>query len=355
MNRLLYIYGLILMSVISCSDKELAGVASDENAKVYVGARISSAAVTKTPYVPTEDDNDFFDAPTYEKPLPADVWASSTLNIFENKDRAGSESDPTVAIHTYAVFQNSSPQLLHNLIYSKKGNPLYFTAFAPRTMWKDEVGVKATATFNGSQDLLFAPQVTGKYGNKDENGVLVWPTLSFHHLLTWLRFEFIAENEGVSDTWGKLEDIKIISKNNVSVDLTKEFKATAPSESVTFTGDETQMPLYCTGTDTPFPGVNGYTIPYLAASEEAYVLCASVDADDTAGTPEYTLVVTTENRTAEVKLDLKEAADRYYSGSTRAKQFTIKLTFKVGDRITAAASIKDWENGGLIEGIVDEN
>ena len=88
MKRLLYIYGLILFSVISCNDKGLDGVTSDENAKVYVGARIASKPTTKTPYVPTVDDNDFFDAPTYEKPLPADVWASSTPNIFENKDMA---------------------------------------------------------------------------------------------------------------------------------------------------------------------------------------------------------------------------------------------------------------------------
>ena len=355
MNRLSYIYCLILLSVISCNDNGLDCMVSDENARVYIGARIASKVTTKTPYVPTEDDNDFFDAPTYTNPLPADVWASSTPEVFEDKGLAGSKEDPTVAIHTYAVFQNSAPQLLHNLIYSKGGNPLYFTAFAPRNLWTGQDNTKATATFNGTQDLLFAPQVTGKYGNKDTNGVLVWPTLSFYHLLTWLRFEFIAESEGVSDTWGKLKDIKIISKNHVIVDLTTEFKATVPSESVTFTGDETQMPLYCTGTDTPFPANNGYKIPYLAAAEEAYVLCAAVDADDAAGAPEYTLLVTTEHRIAQVKIDLKEAADRYYKGSTRAKQFTIKLTFKVGDRITAAANIKDWENGGLIEGIVDEN
>ena len=355
MRRLFLTYCFIVPGLVSCSDRFQDRAATDEDAKVYLAAEVRSGSGTRAPYVPTEDDNTFFDAPTYDKPLYADVWASSTPKVFEDKNLAGSVNDPTVAIHTFATFQNSGPQLLHNVIYSKNGYSLYFIAFSPRSKWDDEAGIKATASFDGTEDLMFAPQVEGKYGNKDANGVLIWPTLSFHHLLTWLRFEFIAESEGVSSTWGKIKDIRIICKNRIAVDLSKEFDSNNPNESIQLIGEDIKMPLYTPGTDLPFPGSDSYEIPYLAAAEKAYVLCAPVDAQSAAGTPEYTLIVTTENRTAEVAIDLKEAADKYYSGSTRAKQFTIKLIFKVGDRITAAASIKDWENGGVIEGIVDEN
>lgn len=371
MKRYLYIYGLILSVLVSCNDRGLDAFTSDENAKVYLSARVVSNVMTKTPYIPVEDDDTDFDAPTSDNPLNADVWASWTSGIFKNKGLAGSELNPEVSFHTWASFQNYGPQLLHDIIYSKSGNSLYFVAFAPRDSWQSvdvpenyvsgnepaDAGRYALATFDGTIDLMYAPQVEGKYGNK-VNDVLVWPELKFHHLLTWLRFEFVAENEDASLTWGRIKDIKIVSRNQIKIDLSEEFDPDAPGSSVTFIGDsDSVMPLYSTGTDNIFP-YGMYEIPYKAAEEKAYVLCEAVEAYGlVAGqrVPEYILRITTENRQVNVPVDLRVAADSYYEGTTRARQFTIKLTFKVGDKITAAASIMDWENGGIIEGVVDEN
>lgn len=357
MKRYLFIYSLILSVLVACNGKGLDTWTSDENAKVYLSARVASNAVTKAPYVPAVDPDNYFDAPTNENPLSTDVWASSIPKLFLNKGLAGSENNPEVAFHTWATFQNYGPQLLHDIIYSKSGEKIYFVAFAPKGQWTDDDnGEYAQATFDGKTDLMYAPQVEGWYGNKDENNVFRWPELKFYHLLTWLRFEFVAENEDVSLTWGKLKDIKIVSKNQIHVDVTEEFNPSNPA--IYFIGEGSSfMPLYSTGTDNVFPS-GEYEIPYKGAEEKAYILCESVKALDSLDgqkVPEYTLKITTENREVTVPIDLKDGPNSYYNGTTRARQFTIKLTFKVGDKITAAASIRDWENGGIIEGIVDEN
>lgn len=68
MKRYLFIYSLILSVLVACNGKGLDTWTSDENAKVYLSARVASNAVTKAPYVPAVDPDNYFDAPTNENP-----------------------------------------------------------------------------------------------------------------------------------------------------------------------------------------------------------------------------------------------------------------------------------------------
>ena len=364
MNKCLtYISAAILMAMTSCSDHGLDVLGTDEDSKVYLSAEISQRPRTRSPYVPVVDENTYPDAPTYEDPLYAAVWASSVPYQFVNGSNPGSESNPSVAMHTTATFQNRGPQLLSDIIYSKSGNVLYFVAFSPQTGWGcSDDGKKCWHTFDGSQDIMFAHQVDGKYGNKDASGNLVWPVLRFHHILTWLRFEIIAENDEVSRTWGKLLDISISSRNQAEIDLSTAYDETVPDGNITFTGDVTDMPLYHNdkNNDTPFPGSKAYEIPYDQAHEAAYVLCAPVTAyeynpeNSTERFEEYVLTIKAENREQTVPIDLRISDTQYFSGTTMGKQFTIRLIFKMGDNITVAATLEDWKTGGVIEGTIDE-
>ena len=71
MRRLFLTYCFIVPGLVSCCDRFQDSAATDEDAKVYLAAEVRSGSGTRAPYVPTEDDNTFFDAPTYDKPLYA--------------------------------------------------------------------------------------------------------------------------------------------------------------------------------------------------------------------------------------------------------------------------------------------
>lgn len=358
---LIYISSAILPVITACSDNLRGLPAVDEDSKVYIAAQISQRPQTRTPYVPVDDDNTYPDAPTYADPLYAAVWASSTPYQFIDGNKPGSETDTYVAMHTKATFQNRGPQLLSDIIYSKSGQSIYFVAFAPQTGWNCSAdGKKAWYTFDGSEDVLFSHQIEGKYGNRDDAGNLIWPVLRFHHILTWLRFEIISENDEVSRTWGKILGISISGKVTAEIDLSSAYDEGVPDANISFTGDATDLQLYRKDTDTPFPGSAGYEIPFAEAEEAAYVLCAPVTAYEanpekvTEPIEEYILSIRTENRTVEVPVDLKISDTGYFSGTTMGKQFTIRLIFKMGDNITVAAKLDDWQNGGIIEGTFDE-
>lgn len=358
-----YISAAVLIALAGCNGRDFDITGSDEDSRIYLAAEVSVRPQTKSPYVPVVDDDTYSDSPTYEDPLYAAVWASSEAYQFVDGQNPGSESNPSVAMHTVATFQNRGPQLLSDMIYSKGGHPIYFVAFSPQAGWGcSDDGTKSWFTFDGSQDVMFADQVEGKYGNKDEAGNLKWPVLRFHHILTWIRFEIIAENEDVSMTWGKLLDISIASKNKAEINLGSAYDEDNPDAHISFTSDVTDMPLYHNDadSDTPFPGSTPYEIPYDKADEAAYVLCAPVTAmeynPDRATEPieEYILTVKTENREQTVPIDLKISDSQYFTGTTMGRQFTIRLIFKMGDNITVAARSEDWNTGGIIEGTFDE-
>lgn len=211
---------------------------------------------------------------------------------------------------------------------------------------------------------MFAPQISGTYGGNTTGDK--WPTFKFHHLLTWLRIQMVAESEEVRDAWGKVTGLTVKSKTKVSVNLKG---TTALANAATFAGDETNLKFYQTDTDNEFPGAGGYELiapygdenMYDKVEEVAYVLCAPVEATatDTDGTrtTEYTLTVKTENRPegVTVNVDLMDGADSYFDENTRNHQFVLLLKFKMGDNISVMAQPVDWVTGGLGSGEMNEN
>lgn len=359
MRNAQYITLLIsLLLLASCGGDTPLGVPDD--CKVYLVASVEDGSGTRVAYTPNDDADDDPDTPNPDHPLSAEVWASSTAWSYPNLGKSGDSVPYEVAYHTDAHFQSGGPQLLSKIIYAKLDTPpLYFVAMTPHTNWNTTDGTQATYLFHGHEDVMFAPQATGKYGNKDSFGNPLWPTLHFHHLLTWLRLEVKAESEEVAEVWGNLTDITIESKNSVSIDLTRTYDPSC----VTFSGS-VAMPFYRTDdtTNATYPAAGGEPIPHLAAQEVAYVLCAPVDAKakDTESEdriPEYTITIKTTNRAEgiTIPIDLKSAADVWYDQNTMGKQFTLSLTFKMGNNITTGVLIEDWKPDGFGIGNLDEN
>lgn len=354
MKRTIYIawWGLCLGWSACQSDEPV--ISDDAASHIYLAAEVESALVqSRTPY--------WLSMPASDNPLYVNVWAASTSSpdyIFKNEGKNGSEG--TVALHTEARFTNGSAQLLNQAVYPKNGG-VYFVGMHPRG-WETETGENegksAFYTFDGSHDVMFAPHILGTYGQAG-----VWPKFKFKHLLTWLRIEFVADNEAVSEAWGKVTNMTIESKNQVAVNLNQEYPSTKMHDetgaSVNFSGEE-NMRFYQTDTDDVFPSSDGYAVPgpldgtNLAAfiQEKAYVLCAPVKAEEE--TNEYTITITTDKRTVEVDVNLKKDATSDFTGTTMGYQFTVLLHFKMGGNISVSALATDWINGGMGMEDVDE-
>ena len=363
MKKILYIFLFMMFAVMACDRMEDAR----DVHSIYIDVCTedeSNAAETKAPYLAT--------VPSSSDPLEAKVLVSTTSYEYPATGEDGSESySGKIAVHTDARFTNASSQLLNGALYNgdeAKQPMVYFSALHPQTGWyvsgtSGSTDYKASFTFNGSQDVMFAPQTTGKY--KDHN-----PELEFKHLLTYIRLSVYAEIEEVSNAWGDITSIKIRNtadmgdgSGKVTVDLSKKYDATA----VEFeTYQDHQTPFYGNGTNDVF---QDRIIPYPATNKEevAYTLISPVMAKSKDSfnadllIPEFEIVIVTEKRSAIVIVDLmnqSEATDfdqKYYSGSTMGKQFTVTLKFTMGNTVAAQAKISSWKTGGSGVGDFDEH
>ncbi len=333
---------------------------TDADRCIYLRAMVEGTmATTRMPYILT--------APNRNNPLNVAVWASTAQHVFTHTDGANGK-DGTVALHTTANFTNGSEQLLNDAVYPKTDatTPVYFVGLHPQTGWTTTDGKTAvnSTAIDGKTDVMFAPQISGTYGGNTDN--ITWPTFHFHHLLTWLRIQMVAESEEVSKAWGRVTGLTIKSQKEICIDLSKG--ETEIAEATTFSEDETDLKFYQTDTDEEFPGADGYGLkgPYGSTDynsyieEVAYVLCTPVEATekDTETenkTTEYILTVTTERRTVTVDVDLMDGDGSYFDKNTRNHQFVLLLKFKMGDNISVMAQPVDWKTGGLGSGELKEN
>ncbi len=344
----------------SCKEERME-IDTDADRRIYLRAMVEgTTATTRVPYILT--------APERNNPLNVAVWASTTQHVFTHTDGANGKNG-TVALHTTANFTNGSEQLLNEAVYPKATSgttsTVYFVGLHPQAGWTTADGQTAThaTVIDGKTDVMFAPKISGTYGGNTDN--TTWPTFKFHHLLTWLRIQMVAESEEVSKAWGKVTGLTIQSKKEISIDLSKEEANIA--NAATFSGD-IDLNFYRTDADVTFPGTDGYLLkgpygstdykPYI--EEVAYVLCAPVEATekDTETenkTTEYTLTVTTERRTVTVDVDLMDGDGSYFDKSTRNHQFVLLLKFKMGDNISVIAQPVDWKTGGLGSGELKED
>lgn len=351
----LTIFGLCIL-IFSCSDED-ADIPSDPAQRIYLRATVENTIkMSRAPFSLLK--------PNERNPLKAAVWASTDEYQFPNLGKKGTSAENSeVALHTTANFSNEKEQLLNDAVYPSDGTTVYFVGLHPATEtgseWTtNDAGTIAEKTFNGSEDVMFAPQISGVYGQNIDT----WPTFKFNHLLTWLRVTVKSDGEAVSEAWGKLKSLKVKSSagNTVTIALDKAYSSAyqpgAETNCVTFSsGEEVELDLYKTGTDNVFlkeaDESSWYPIPYNNLEEVAYVLCAPViaSAKNTDGekTNEYTLIVKTERRTVEVPVDLKKDASTCFEGSTMNHQFVVNLTFKMGDNIVLTVSVDDWELGGI--------
>lgn len=329
--------GLVLSSCLKHEEEST----SDES-RIYLSA---GTVETRSPYTGS--------VPSGSEPLNALVCVSTYAGSFPENEGEDGTVDGNIGKHIQTQFLSGSSQLINGAYYNKDHvKPVYFTAFHPQSdSWTfttgDGGGTEASFTFGGSDDVMFAPCVTGQYGAST-------PKLKFSHLLTWIKLEIKAENEAVAAAWGPLETVGITSASNISIAI--------DSKAAEFT-NPVILPFYQTGSpDEEFPAAGGYAMT-TDMKEVAYILCAPVIAtekDDfetskVVRTAEYNISISSRYRqNITVPVDLMSNTDTYFAGTTAGSQFTLCLTFKMGNTIAVSASITDWETGGVGFGKIEE-
>lgn len=361
MKQSIYISFLLVALVSSCNKLGVETVSGKE--EVYISAAMTSVETrTRAPYL--------LAVPTYDDPLDVDIWASTTSGEYEASDLDGSGDDGAVAMHTTARFQSGENQLLKDIIYSDKNAGVYFIGFHPSGWDGTHVNdgnvqvYNATILFDGSQDVMFAPQTMGKYG------LATHPQLLFRHLLTYVTVEvkvdaaIVQEEESIRNAWGNLTGLKITSSNRVSVGLYDGLYSTDAQGSAVYDfdsgvafqndGGDGKLSFYYKGTDTPISESDYYEMTRIA-EEVAYVMCSPVVATS-ANPEEYTIYLSTANRDVVVlPLDLRTTDGSPFIGSTRGKHFKVVLNFKRGDNITISTGVTDWTTGGTATGNIGES
>ena len=382
LKKTIYTMIAVLMCLNACQDDEHLNINSGGK-PIYLSASLEGTPMTRSPYVP--GGTGAYSHPTPADPLHTDVWGSTTAYLFKqefngSKPLDGSGDDGKVAIHTDATFQSGNPQLLRAAIYNKENKPtVSFVAFSPistaEQKWTDEEGKYAMYTFDGNDDVMFAPQVQGTYAIEFS----LTPTLSYHHLLTWLRIEMKAESKEVADSWGKITSMTIKSNRNVKINLQAgAYTNGAYNFDSIYYSDEIDMPFYKTIEEESYDGAqvtlvkkytdevfNNVVIPYLKTEEMAYVLCAPVIGTDKkvvdgvdVDAEEYVISIKTENRTVNIPVNLRHmvgGVEAPFLGSTRCTQFTLTLNFKMGNSIYLTSSVQDWKVGGLVVGNIGDS
>ena len=332
MKRILYLLPLVFL-FFACQPADVV----EDGADIYLSASVEEAIETRGPYLSSP-------APTPSEVLHAAVWATNT-GAYQGNGWTGKNHGDDVDIHGTADFDDGQPKLLNDAVYPQSGVTVNFIGLHPNRGWTtaDGAGKVAEFTFDGSQDVMFAPEKTGTYAQTNDIANVL--PLEFQHLLTWLKIKIKAESDMVAKSWGKVQEMKISSKNKVSIDLMKDYNS---GECVSFSGGE-WVPLHKVGLDDVFPSSEGFALTNTGDyKEEAYVLCEPVVAtEEVMGEPttEYRLYIKTERREVELPIDLKRNATDYFSGSTRAKHFTLNLNFMVGNIVTIEAEVNDWKLG----------
>lgn len=358
MKRSLHItYIMLTLVAISCN--RLSVDISDTH-PIYMSAVMQEniGNAVKSPYTA--------EIPSSSAPLAAKVLISTDPNSYSHTGQDGTLGP--IGIHTNARFTSGESQLLNGALYngdkSKQGD-VYFSALHPQNDWTiSNDGKKASYTFSGTQDVMFAPETIGRYASSTEKSNSQTPTLEFCHLLTYIKLYLYAASEEVAHAWGKVTSITIrnnsIDMGHGSKTVTIDLKTGNPE----FVNQENYEASFYTETDTIFPEANGHTLsfPNAPPTENAYVLMAPVIAkaadleDQNRLIPEFEIVITTENRSALVNIDLTNSiANTYYAGDTAGKQFSLTLKFTMGNTVAAQAMVTDWATGGIGIGDFEEN
>lgn len=318
MNRH-YIISLtaLLLLTCGCTNRQEDEEVCPSDRRIGVSACLTApigntrTAVSANPYMGT--------TPSMDNVLEASVWFSEESGTYANTGDAF-----TFPRHSRIQFNSSGTAYPYSdvLQYPESGT-VYCVGLYPfsTSEWTntDASGAAsnthASHAIDGTQDLMFAPEIEGTWANRFE-------TLAFTHQLTWLKINVIAENSRAISAWGNITDITVTSPGNkLTVDLS--------------TGTAS-----CNSTPTDIKAFEGSTALKITSQQLGSVFCVPATS--------YDISVTTVN--GGVK-NLGSIALKEDDGTTlvpdaayaTGKMFVITLNFKPISTVDATCTLTTFD------------
>lgn len=256
--------------------------------------------------------------PSQTDPLNADVWFSPTGGTYTDTTLFR-----TISYIGPSVTNPSSDSSGKYLRYDANGAAMYCVGLYPQGVWSTTDGKNATATIDGSRDLMFADQKSGT-----NSSPLSTTPQQFDHKLTWVKIRVRSESHETGETWGNVMEIKISSASKATVNLgsgTVSFSGN--QEIIAFEGNE-EMPIMST--------------------EFGDVMISPANALGS-GTRYFNVSLKCGNHHKEnVQVELTSETGEPYTGETAGKVFVLTLYFKTLKSMDYTATLASWEDEGRV-------
>lgn len=324
---------LAVIVMAGCTQSDVIELVSNENVEIKLSSSaIAAETMTRAPYEGTIGTNGSLPA----RVLVSTASADYTANGLYANDRMDFTDNGITAVGF------DTPKY-----YPVNNTALYICGLYPFAGWDNPANNECKFTFNGSQDVMAAAQVSS---TKDDSKDGDYPQLEFKHLLTQLVIMAVAEDDAAIEKWGQLTDITLtkVGTSNPSSAVTVTLSTGTADESTAFaTPLSNGMSFWVVGANPETAFATQAKDLTTDGEEVAYSMVAPLE--NATGTADYTLAVKTENSSTtpvRVTVNLKQSANQAsYTASTQGKKFIVTLTFKATE-IKATATVEDWEEDG---------
>lgn len=190
-----------------------------------------------------EDNAYIGSVPSAERPLKVDLCFSLTSSVYSVA--TPTDTKTYLPCHTTATFKDENiTQIYYNgendktLAYPTTGQDVYCVGFYPQGTWKYSDDKTFKADLTGKADLMFAPQISGRwnqqFGTANNSPV-------FQHLLTWLKVVICATSYDAIDAWGAI--------TSITLNTAEEIELSPVDNSVRFSEDQQTFELVKTPLD----------------------------------------------------------------------------------------------------------
>lgn len=320
MNKTLLYILPFLPILAACTSK--AGLEGFDANVIKVSAAVGSETKAVTaPVVYTET------TPSTTSPLVSDIWFSTTAGHYPGTAGGNgvSQDGNTIDTHRTITYTSGNPTMpsgFNDTYLRYPSGNVYCVGMYPQSRWSTTgEGINAQATINGSEDLMFATELTGSSSNK-----LTYQHQDFKHLLTLIKVRVRTASVEAGDTWGHLKTISIKSKNQVTVNLT---------EGSVIYGNSGEQ-------DAEFFTFDGNEDLTTVSMSRGMTFVAPVNADGSSGA-EYTIKVVCDNYTKDVPVNLVNESGASFSGNTAGYVFVVTLYFNALSYIEGSVSLESWK------------
>lgn len=292
---------------------------------------------TRAPYMAT--------TPSADAPLLARVLCSQTQgdyiaeieeannNGFMNFTAASTET--SFCLNDGTVKPKSFPKGVNNV---------YLVGLYPAETWTKNAGTSASFNFDGSDDIMFAPETVTTRGEEPAIG-----TLAFGHKMTKINIQLRAVDNASIVPWGEIENIALTGVGAAAAQPNTTVEVPFANGVPTFSNAAASLACYGTDgtdyTDEPYAGTAALTT---TATTVAYTICEPVDA--AAGTSdEYSLTITSSTKgPVVVPFSLTNTDGAEFTGNTAGYAFTVTLSFSAVE-IKAQATVTPWKEQGTTD------